>query len=142
LLKNSKVKNISLDLLLNYNDKISKKINDYYYNSKIVNTKLLYTDTQVAFSTLSKNKEKYKNNIIMIYRIRNQIIHDAYCNDIPIKFYLPLLKKVVNCFLNTVIDEYIENKNKTISEIIYTIYTKSILLINNSKENTLQSLLY
>ena len=127
---------------MNYNDKISKKINDYYYNSKIVNIKLLYTDTQVAFNTLSKDKEKYNNDIIMIYRIRNQIIHDAYCNDIPIKFYLPLLKKVVNCFLNTVIDEYIENKNKTISEIIYTIYIKSILLINNSKENTLQSLLY
>lgn len=141
-LKNSKVKNISLNLLLDYNDTISKKIKDYYYHSKIVNTKLLYTDTQFAFSILSKNKEKYENDIIMTYRIRNQIIHDAYCNDIPIRFYLPLLKKIVNCFLNTVIDEYIENKNKTINEIIYTIYSKSILLINNSKENTLQSLFY
>lgn len=140
--KESNKKSISLDLLIEYSDEILKKVNDYYYYSKIENTKMLYTDTKTAFAILNDYKEKCENNIIMIYRIRNQIIHDAYCNDIPIEFYLPLLKKMVNSFLNTVIDEYIKCKNMTISEIIYSIYSKSILLINNSKENTLQSLLY
>ena len=140
--KESNKKSISLDLLIEYSDEILKKVNDYYYYSKIENMKMLYTDTKTAFAILNDYKEKCENNIIMIYRIRNQIIHDAYCNDIPIEFYLPLLKKMVNSFLNTVIDEYIKCKNMTISEIIYSIYSKSILLINNSKENTLQSLLY
>ena len=140
--KESNKKSISLDLLIEYREEILKKVNDYYYYSKIENTKMLYTDTKTAFAILNDYKEKCENNIIMIYRIRNQIIHDAYCNDIPIEFYLPLLKKMVNSFLNTVIDEYIKCKNMTISEIIYSIYSKSILLINNSKENTLQSLLY
>lgn len=140
--KESNKKSISLDLLIEYSDEILKKVNDYYYYSKIENTKMLYTDAKTAFEILNDYKEKCENNIIMIYRIRNQIIHDAYCNDIPIEFYLPLLKKMVNSFLNTVIDEYIKCKNMTISEIIYSIYSKSILLINNSKENTLQSLLY
>lgn len=140
--KESNKKSISLDLLIEYSDEILKKVNDYYYYSKIENTKMLYTDTKTAFAILNDYKEKCENNIIMIYRIRNQIIHDAYCNDIPIEFYLPLLKKMVNSFLNTVIDDYIKCKNMTISEIIYSIYSKSILLINNSKENTLQSLLY
>ena len=53
----------------------------------------------------------YESNLIIIYRLRNQIIHNALSNDITTEFYFPLLKRMVNFFLNAVLDEYVNTKN-------------------------------
>ena len=91
---------------------------------------------------VNDRKKDYESNLVIIYRLRNQIIHNALSNDITTEFYLPLLKRIANFFLNAVLDEYINNKNLTIDEIILKIYSKSILYIKNTEKSSLLKLLF
>ena len=49
---------------------------------------------------------------------------------------------MANFFLNAVLDEYVNNKNLTIDEIILKIYSKSILYIKNTEKCSLLTLLF
>lgn len=130
LLKSSN-KSFSLLPLIKYNKDIQKNLNDYYYLQKVKDIYSYFNDTNYCLKVTKQRKKEYESDLIIIYRLRNQIIHNALSNDITTEFYFPLLKRISNFFLNAVLDEYIDNKDLTIDEIILKIYAKSILYIKN-----------
>ncbi len=135
-------KSFSLLPLIKYNKKIQKCLNDYYYLQEVKFVDKYYNDINYSAKITKENQSDYKSNLIIIYRLRNQIIHNALSNDITTIFYFPLLKKMANFFLNEILEEYVNNKNLTINEIILRIYSKSILYIKNTEKCSLLSLLF
>ena len=135
-------KSFSLYPLIKYNSEIKKYIDDYYYFQKVDYVDKYFNDIDFSKKEIKRIKNDYDTSIIIIYRLRNQIIHNALSNDITAEFYLPLLKKISNFFINEVLDEYLNNEDLTINEIILKIYTKSTLFIKNSENCTLKSLLF
>lgn len=135
-------KPFSLFPLIKYNNEIQKCLNDYYYLQKVKGIDSYFNDINYSSKAIIAKKKEYELNLIIIYRLRNQIIHNALSNDITTEFYFTLLKKMANLFLNAVLDEYINNKNLTIEEIILKIYSKSILYIKNTEKCSLLSLLF
>lgn len=132
----------SLYPLIKYNKEIQEHLDDYYYLPKVKNLDKYFNDKDYSSKMVNDRKKDYESNLVIIYRLRNQIIHNALSNDITTEFYLPLLKRMANFFLNAVLDEYINNKNLTIDEIILKIYSKSILYIKNTEKNSLLKLLF
>lgn len=141
-LYSSSNKSFSLLPLIKYNKEIQKYLNDYYYLEKVKFVDRYYNDINYSAKITKESQREYKSNLIIIYRLRNQIIHNALSNDITTIFYFPLLKKIANFFLNEVLEEYVNNKNLTINEIILKIYSKSILYIKNTEKCSLLSLLF
>lgn len=135
-------KSFSLFPLIKYNKELQKYLNDYYYLQKVKDVDSYFNDINYSSKLIKEKKNDYELSLIIIYRLRNQIIHNALSNDITTEFYFPLLKKMANFFLNAVLDEYINNKNLSIEEIIYKIYSKSILYIKNTEKCSLSTLLF
>lgn len=135
-------KSFSLFPLIKYNKELQKHLNDYYYLQKVKDVDSYFNDINYSSKLIKEKKNDYELSLIIIYRLRNQIIHNALSNDITTEFYFPLLKKMANFFLNAVLDEYINNKNLSIEEIIYKIYSKSILYIKNTEKCSLSTLLF
>lgn len=135
-------KPIPLLPLIKYNKDIQENLNDYYYLQKTIDIEKYFNDINYSSKKIKGIKYDYKMNMVMIYRLRNQIIHNALSNEITTDFYYSMLKKIANFFLNAVLDEYINNKSLSINDIILKIYSKSILFIKNSESCTLLSLLF
>lgn len=136
------IKSFSLYPLIKYNKEIQKHLSDYYYLQKVKDVDKYFNDIGYSSKVTDNIKKDYESNLIIIYRLRNQIIHNALSNDITTEFYFPLLKRMTNFFLNAVLDEYVNNKNLTIDEIILKIYSKSILYIKNTEKCSLLTLLF
>ncbi len=135
-------KSFSLLPLVKYNKDIQKYLDDYYYLQKVIDVDKYFNDINYSSKKIKENKNNYETNILIIYRLRNQIIHNALSNEITTNFYYPVLKRMANFFLNEVLNEYINDKSLTINEIILKIYSKSILFIKNTESCSLLSLLF
>ncbi len=132
----------SLLPLIKYNKEIQKHLSDYYYLQKVKDVDSYFNDVDCSSRVINDKKKDYELNLTIIYRLRNQIIHNAQSNDITTEFYFPLLKRIANFFLNAVLEEYANNKNLTINEIILKIYSKSILFIKSTEKCSLLTLLF
>lgn len=110
---------------------------DLYYHEKVNYVSDLYEKDNYAFKEFKKITEKYKDDITIIYRLRNQIIHNADSNDITTNFYLPMLKKMVVIFINSIIDGLIKDNKANINQVITKIYTQDIMTQKRLEHNNL-----
>lgn len=135
-------KEFSLLPFVTYNKELQKYFSDYYYLPKLIYIDKYFNDVSFAKKNIKEIKREYEISLIIIYRLRNQIIHNAMSNSTTLNYYFPLLKRITSYFLNAILDEYINNNQASINELILSIYSKSILFIKDSETCPLLSLLF
>lgn len=122
---------LNCDKILNYCE------NDIFIKNKVVYINNLYKNNNFAYKSYKDQICITENHLAFIYRLRNQIIHNANSNEITTKFYLPILKKITVNFINSIINEMINDRTLDINQIITKIYTKDQITLNKLENNTL-----
>ena len=125
------------DLVLNIDPLIdSSNKNKYLYN-KVCFVKKLFFENNFSSSVFNRDIKLYENHLTFIYRLRNQIIHNANSNNITTSYYLLILKKMIFNFLNVILDELSRDETLDINSILIKIYTSNKIALNKLNKNNL-----
>jgi hypothetical protein len=102
------------------------EVNDEVYKQELVKLQSFYEDEK-GFSNF---KELVSNDVILIYRLRNMIVHNAICPEFVIKLYAHKAQLISGYLIQAV--RYHYNKyGLDIDEALLRIYTDCQLLESN-----------
>lgn len=134
----TKKKNVNLFSLVKNCAEVKTYIGEnIFLHDELCEVENLYNKINYAYQKYNENITDMKNNIQLIYRLRNQIIHNANCNKITNKFYLTIIKEIYLYIINSLINEFIANKNVTIFEALMNIYTNDVIMMKKLENSTL-----
>lgn len=120
-----------------------KKYSDsIYYSNKLEKLYKIFNDKDYASKSFEEAKEENKDKLLNIYRLRNQIIHNALSNNFTTEYYLPILKSMTENFLYSVLEKYSKNNNLNINQIILELYAEANIYVREMKEEKLINLLF
>lgn len=105
----------------------------YLKYNKILN------DTNILLNYIDSSIGKLKEILLILYRYRNMIVHNAQYDITFSKFYIKQFDLIAGMLLNTLIDEYYKSEgNKKLEDIIIDHYTNNKQLMNVFKNKTLK----
>ncbi|WP_316818392.1 hypothetical protein [Pedobacter nyackensis] len=98
-------------------DEIRSYITDPHMTYRILNVQKLYNDPNFLKKHFEKEIEIIKNNLLLIYRCRNMIVHNAHYGNMLLPYLANTIKQYSNFFIHKMISEYNEASG-SLSEII------------------------
>ncbi|MFY9224225.1 MAG: hypothetical protein WAQ98_16255 [Blastocatellia bacterium] len=113
-------------------------INDRLVKSKIAFVKEIYQNPnpKAWLKTINKINTEIKNEITLIYRLRNKIVHDAHYHSDIIPSYALIAKKHATNLLSAIFQEYDpKDATKSLEDIIMASYIKSKRIIERVERN-------
>jgi hypothetical protein len=81
-----------------------------------------YNNAKEAKTIIENQIEQIQNDLLMIYRFRNLIVHNAHFDNTLLKYYVWKINQFSNNFLKSIIKNL--DKEKTLEDIIFSIQTK------------------
>ncbi|MFW6016118.1 MAG: hypothetical protein ACOCRK_06740 [bacterium] len=96
---------------------IEKEVNRKIVKEKVHYANMFYTDNEFTKEVIDNQINQIKNDILMIYRYRNEIVHNAHYENTVIPFYAKKANKYSGNLLRKIIHEYSVNE-LTIEEIL------------------------
>jgi len=88
----------------NLSDIISST-NDEIMLEKLISIKEIYFDNKIAKIKLNSLFNDIKNEILLLYRIRNKIVHNAFYNSPFMEYYVNKLQFIVSTIFYDIIDK-------------------------------------
>lgn len=80
-----------------------------------------YASDKNQHTKIEKMEQQVRNDVRSIYRIRNQIVHNAQYDPLTLPYYVKLAQKFTTSFLRTVIREYSSNETEELLDIFHKI---------------------
>ena len=100
----------------------------------------MLTDARITTDYINKSIRKSKDILLILYRYRNMIVHNAQYDITFSKFYIKQFDLIASMLLNTIINEYYINEgNKKLEDIIIYQYTNNKQLAIILKSETLKN---
>lgn len=100
----------------------------------------MLTDSRITTDYINKSIRKSKDILLILYRYRNMIVHNAQYDITFSKFYIKQFDLIASMILNTIINEYYINEgNKKLEDIIIYQYTNNKQLAIILKSKTLKN---
>lgn len=100
----------------------------------------ILTDARITTDYINKSIRKSKDILLILYRYRNMIVHNAQYDITFSKFYIKQFDLIASMILNTIINEYYINEgNKKLEDIIIDQYTNNKQLAIILKSKTLKN---
>ena len=100
----------------------------------------MLTDSRITTDYINKSIRKSKDILLILYRYRNMIVHNAQYDITFSKFYIKQFDLIASMILNTIINEYyINEENKKLEDIIIYQYTNNKQLAIILKSKTLKN---
>ena len=100
----------------------------------------MLTDARITTDYINKSIRKSKDILLILYRYRNMIVHNAQYDITFSKFYIKQFDLIASMILNTIINEYYINEgNKKLEDIIIYQYTNNKQLAIILKSETLKN---
>lgn len=90
---------------------IMQNVHNFYYNHKIANKEIL------------NKKEEIRNVLLMIYRQRNQIVHNAKYDNTLIEYIIAQAQSVTTIVLSVLVNEI--NEHTSIKDVALDFYIRS-----------------
>ena len=113
---------------------------------KLIETQKIYCDNTYAKTKLDNIHEMFQNELLMLYRLRNKIVHDAYCTGAFVEYSSIKLRYILSTILSVVFSKNsIANNALSIQEILvtnYVGYETIVTSIDNDKSINLLSILF
>lgn len=107
--------------------------------SKIIKDRLVFLKNLFSDNTFLKeeiiNQENYiKNDIFLIYRLRNKMFHKAHYDNEILPHYINLISYYSSTLISKIYTDYINNPKLSVKEIILNYYIKISLLKEKNKK--------
>ena len=100
----------------------------------------MLTDARITTDYINKSIRKSKDILLILYRYRNMVVHNAQYDITFSKFYIKQFDLIASMILNTIINEYYINEgNKKLEDIIIYQYTNNKQLAIILKSKTLKN---
>lgn len=100
----------------------------------------ILTNARITTDYINKSIRKSKDILLILYRYRNMIVHNAQYDITFSKFYIKQFDLIASMILNTIINEYyINEENKKLEDIIIYQYTNNKQLAIILKSKTLKN---
>jgi hypothetical protein len=124
--------------LINFLNNISDLNN--YVKPKIIKDKILFAEkfffqSEYANEYLVNQINEMKTDLILIYRLRNKIVHNAEYNDTMLAIYVQKVKKYARDLLKTLLSDYCINNKLSIDDILMQKFVESNNLLINLRVN-------
>ena len=121
---------------------IVKKSSNLVLNDIMSQVFAFYNDHETAKKLLNKKMDDLRNELLMLYRQRNQIVHNAIYEKTLVEFNITQIKSIVVA----VLFDFIEGlkKEKSINAFLMNMYVnseKNLHLIKQNKDFVLKNLL-
>lgn len=110
-------------------DEIEPYETNPFFVEQLRQVKEFYKNPKIAKEIIDKQIEQIQTDLLMIYRFRNLIVHNAHFDNTLLKYYVWKIKQFSNNFLRSII-ENLEN-DKTLPEIIFSIHAKREHFLND-----------
>ena len=110
-------------------------INYKVIKEKLIFIKKLYSDNNFLKKYIKQNEKNIKNDLLLIYRLRNKIVHKAHYDNRILPYYVKKIEKYSRILLIEVNEKYIKNQKLNLKEIILSSHIKIEMLENKIKNN-------
>jgi len=115
---------IYLEPFINNLEEIGKSVDRTIIKEKFEDTMRFYTDSTFARKLIENYLKEIKDDILLIYRYRNKIVHNAHYDNTILPYYVEKIRRYAGDLLRTVIGRL------SIEEIVLEKYWK----MNNTLE--------
>lgn len=95
-----------------------KSVERAVIKEKVEDTIRFYADATFARNLLESYLKEIKDDILLLYRYRNKIVHNAHYDNTILPYYVEKIRRYAGDLLRTVLWRYSENKTLSIEEII------------------------
>lgn len=103
-------------------DELNKFVERDIIKEKISSTSKFYIDSNYQEKVIKEFLDAIKEDILLIYRYRNMIMHNAHYDNTILPYFVEKIRKYAGDLLRTVIFKYGINKSVTIREVIFEQY--------------------
>ena len=97
---------------------------------KIEDTIRFYADATFARKLLESYQKEIKDDVLLIYRYRNKIVHNAHYDNAILPYYMEKIRRFAGDLLRTLIGRYSDDSKLSIEEIVLENYWQ----MNNTLE--------
>ena len=105
---------INLTVLYFYDALITRKI----VENKIKSTEKFFNDTKFTSSELQRKLEQIRQDLLLIYRYRNLIVHNARFDNNVLPYYVMKVENLAGNLLRKVLSEHIKDSARSHQEIL------------------------
>lgn len=131
---------INLIEFIKYYEILDNKFNLEIIQDIYLKYNKMLTDSRITTDYINKSIRKSKDILLILYRYRNMIVHNAQYDITFSKFYIKQFDLIASMILNTIINEYYINEgNKKLEDIIIYQYTNNKQLAIILKSKTLKN---
>ena len=88
---------------------MAKAVDRAIIREKIEDTLGFYADTTFAKKLIESYLKEIKNDVLLLYRYRNKIVHNAHYDNTILPYYVEKIRRYAGDLLRTVIERYSGN---------------------------------
>lgn len=107
-----------------------------FYIDQLDNVKRFYSDSSYSKKILENHIEQIRNDLLMIYRLRNLIVHNAHYDNTLLKYYVRKIKDFSNDFIRAVIRD--TKQGTDLNEVIFKIHLKKEYYLTDLQNGKLE----
>lgn len=126
---------ISLRNFLRHFPKLKKYANSKVLADKINTVEDYYYKPKESIKLIDEKIKIIKEDIMMIYRLRNKIVHNAHYQDVMLEFYVTKAETYSKQLLHTIINGYCFKEIESIDCILMSRYVEFTRLMKNIEVN-------
>jgi hypothetical protein len=126
---------INCSKLIDNLDILASSIDRKIIKDKVIYTKAFYEDNVFAKKEIEKFTKRIRNDLMLIYRYRNKIVHNAHYDNTVLPFYVEKIRSYSGNLLREIIVRHLTDKIPTIEEILVRNHTKIGLILKKLEKN-------
>jgi len=94
-----------------------------------------YSDDNEAVKMIEKECTMFRNDVVMLYRTRNKIVHSASIGDTMLPYYIRSASEFSRELIGHTMDQFFSKGNRSIEGIITALFSAYDLLLENIKQD-------
>jgi hypothetical protein len=110
------------------NDIMKYETNPFFIE-KLKDVSQFYSNKDYASQKIKEQIENIQNDILMIYRFRNLIVHNAHFDNSLLPYYVWKIKSYSNSLIRKLTDDY-KKDEKELSKLMLNIFIEKEFFIN------------
>lgn len=107
---------------------------DILYSQEMENILKFYTENKFALDTINSQIELIEDDILMIYRFRNLIVHNAHFDNALLPYYVLKIRNYSGYLIRNLLPKLNEN-NSTLSKEMINFYIEKEIFLKKLEEN-------
>jgi len=104
---------------------------DTVLREHVAEAQAFYTDTKLACLTIEEERKAFRNDVVMLYRTRNKIVHSASVGDTSLPYYIRSASEFARELIRRTLGQFFQKDNKTLEGIITALFSEYDILLQD-----------